>query len=88
MYPGGPSKLVVKGNWFENMGKCSIAGTTLVRNNANHPFNRASKFTFIETCYTIPVAVWPYDPFNKLPANHPRRQYFDIIDRNQTEIVS
>jgi hypothetical protein len=87
MYPGGPSKVVVSGDWLEVMGKCPIAGTTLVRQNDNHPFNNCSKFTFLETCYNIPVALWPYDPCNKLPNDDPHRKYFDIIDRNQTELV-
>ena len=87
MYPGGPSKVVVGGSWLECMGKCPIAGTTLVRKNANHPFNRSAKFTFIQECYTMPVALWPYDPFNRLPSQDPHRQYYDIIDRNQTDLV-
>ena len=87
MYPGGPSKLVVRGDWLEVMGKCPIAGTTLVRQNDHHPFNKNSKFTFLETCYNIPVALWPFDPFNKLPNDDPRHKYFDTIDRNQTELV-
>ena len=84
MYPGGPAKLVVQGDWLEVMGKCPIAGTTLVRQNNNHPFNNSCKFSFLETCYNIPVALWPHDPFNKLPNDDPHREYFDIIDRNQT----
>ena len=57
MYPGGPSKVVVEGLWYENVGTCPIAGTTLVRENKNTPFNKCSRFTFLETCYQIPVAV-------------------------------
>ena len=37
MYPGGPSKVVVGGSWLEVMGKCPIAGTTLVRKNRTTP---------------------------------------------------
>ena len=57
MYPGGPSKVVVGGSWLEVMGKCPITGTTLVRKNANHPFNLSTKFTFLQECYTMPVAL-------------------------------
>ena len=87
MYPGGPSKVVVEGLWYENVGTCPIAGTTLVRENKNTPFNKCSRFTFLETCYQIPVAVWPYDPHGKLHPEDERRLYFDIIDRNQTETL-
>ena len=87
MYPGGPSKVVVCGSWLEVMGKCPITGTTLVRKNANHPFNLSAKFTFIQECYSIPVALWPYDPFNRLPSQDPHREYYDIIDRNQQDLV-
>ena len=85
MYPGGPAKVVVHGAWLDVLGTCPIAGTTLVRKRENHPFNLSCKFTFIQTCYQMPVALWPYDPFKKLPSNDPRRHHFDIIDRNQTE---
>lgn len=87
MYPGGPSKMVVCGSWLEDMGRCPTAGTTLVRYNRNHPFNLSAKFTFIQECYPMPVALWPYDPFGKLPNDDPHRKYYDIIDRNQLDIV-
>ena len=87
MYPGGPSKVVVCGSWLEVMGKCPIAGTTLVRKRKNHPFNMSAKFTFMQECYTMPVALWPHDPLGKLPSDDPHRKWFDIIDRNQADIV-
>jgi hypothetical protein len=86
MYPGGPSKVVVCGSWFDVIGKCPIAGTTLVRKNPNNSFNVNAKYTFIQECYTMPLALWPYDPFCRLPAGDPHRHYYDIIDRNQPEI--
>ena len=87
MYPGGPEKVVVEGRWLENMGKCPIAGTNLVRHNVNASFNQPGrqKFTFLETCYHMPVALWPFDPLNKLPHDDRRKKFYDIIDRNQDE---
>jgi hypothetical protein len=46
-----------------------------------------NNFTFLDTCYQIPVAVWPYDPFKKLPDGDERSKYCDIIDRNQDEDI-
>ena len=57
MFPGGPSKVVVRGSLLEVMGRCPITDTTLVHKNKNHPFNQSSKFTFLQTCYNIPVAL-------------------------------
>ena len=87
MYPGGPSKVVVNGRWFEGMGRCEVSGTALVRHNRNSGFNRPGqpRFAFIDTCYQVPVAIWPYDPIDKLPDNDPRKRYFHVIDRNQEQ---
>jgi hypothetical protein len=87
LYPGGPSKVVVEGRWLETMGKCEIAGTTLVKHNKRYGFNLRgrARFTFLDTCYEIPVALWPYDPGDLLPQNHPRKKWYDIIDRNQDQ---
>ena len=84
-YPGGPTRVVVEGSWLKVMGTCDVAGTALVKRDRNHPFNHSSKFVFIDQCYQRPVALWPFDPFNKLPPGDPRCNWFDIIDRNQTE---
>jgi hypothetical protein len=62
-------------------------GTTLVRKKPDHAFNLSAKFTFMQECYTIPVTLWPYDPFHKLPSHDQRRQYYDIIDRNQADLA-
>ena len=86
-YPDGPERFIVEGDWFRLMGKCNIAKTDLVRIDPNHPFNHSSKFVFLDSCYQRPVAVWPYDPLNKLPVTHPKKAWFDIIDRNQSEYL-
>lgn len=84
-YPGGPSRVVVDGEWLQNMGMCEVAGTTLVKRNTNHPFNHSSRFVFLDNCYNRPVALWPHDPFDGLGEGHPRKECFDVIDRNQDE---
>jgi hypothetical protein len=53
----------------------------------NHPFNLYVKFTFLQECYTMPVALGSYDPFMRLPSHDPHRKYYDIIDRNQQNMV-
>jgi hypothetical protein len=87
LYPGGPAKVVVDGCWFENMGRCPVAGTALVRRNMQVGFNKPGqpRFTFLETCYQQPVAIWPYDPHGKLPDDHPHKHHFDVIDRNHQD---
>ena len=87
MYPGGPSRVVVDGRWLEPMGKCVIAGTTLVRHNKYYGFNLPGRprFTFLNTCCEMPVALWPHDPAGFLPPDHPRKKWYDIIDRNQNQ---
>jgi len=46
MYPGGPSKVVVCGSWLEVMGKCPIAGTTLVRKKEDPPLQHVCQVHF------------------------------------------
>ena len=82
-YPGGPTRVVVQGDWLEIKGDCDVAKTSLGAKNPNHLFNSSSPFVFLDTCYTMPVALWPHDPFDKLPPSHPHKLWFDIIDRNQ-----
>ena len=86
-FPGGKERVIVDGQWFEPMGVCLLANTTLVRKNKNYHFNHSSRFTFIHNCYTRPVAVWPHDPLDKLHSSNPRKQWMDVIDLNQEETV-
>ena len=82
-YPGGPSRVVVEGAWWKVVGTCPVAGTTLVKKDAAHPFNYSSRFVFLDECYQHPVAMWPHDPFHELEDGDERQQWFDVIDRNQ-----
>ena len=84
-YPGGPRRYVLEGKWFKVVGVCPIANTTLVRYCPSMPFNTSSKFVFLDACYQHPVAIWPHDPLGDLPLGDRRKDWFDVIDRNQCE---
>jgi len=83
-YPGGPRRFIVEGSWYDVVGTCSVSKTTLVRRNRANPFNTSSRYAFLDNCSERPVAVWPRDPFNKLPDGHPEKKWFHVIDRNQS----
>jgi hypothetical protein len=83
-FPGGPTRLVVEGCWWKVMGTCPIAGTTLVKEDPDQLFNRTQRFMFLDECYQKPVAIWPHDPLNELDASDCSREWYDVIDRNQT----
>ena len=83
-FPGGPSRYVLEGEWFRAVGTCPIAKTALIRKSASMPFNSSSRFVFVDACYERPVAIWPHDPLGDLPLGDPRKEWFDVIDRNQT----
>ena len=89
MYPGGPTKVFLQCEWYDTVGRCPVAGTQVVRKNPQNDWNLRSPFVPLDTCYQIPVAFWPYDPFDKLAANDPMnfKDCFDVIDRNQDQDV-
>ena len=84
-YPGSPKRLVVEGEWWEIMHACPITKNYLVKKNPDHDFNHSSKFVFIANCYPRPVAIWPHDPLDDLDVSDEKKQWFDVIDRNQDE---
>jgi hypothetical protein len=75
-WPGGPVRLVLQCEWFENVGTNEVARTPMVRRNPNSGFNVATKFTFINSCCTKPVAIWPH------VLSDPGGDVFDVIDKN------
>ena len=83
--PGGVAKIVLQCRWFKTVGKCPIAGTILVQDTAGEDPN--DKFTFLETAYQIPIAVWPHDQRSNAPRVY-AAPTFDIIDRNQEQYNS
>lgn len=84
MYPGGPSKIVVEGAWYKYVGK-SKYDLTLVADDPTNGIHSNSRFIFLTNCYQRPVALWPYDPYKKLPRGDPKSESFAVIDRNQDE---
>jgi hypothetical protein len=83
IYPGGQVKCLLLVDWFHDCGVCPVSGNPLVDT------TRISEttLTFIDDCYQCPVAVWPHDPLNKIAANDPAREWSEIIDRNQEELL-
>ena len=81
LQPGGKSKIVLMCRWFRTVGKCDIAGTTLVQDTAE--VDPGDKFSFLETAYQVPVAVWPHD--KRSNGRIYTRPTFDVIDRNQEQ---
>jgi hypothetical protein len=87
-YPGGPSRCIVEGSWYDVVGTCLVSKTTLVRRNRANPFNTSSRFAFLDNCSERPVAVWPRDPFDQLPDGHREKKWFHVIDRNQSVLYA
>ena len=85
-YPGLTPRLIVEGQWWENMGYCPVTNNPLVKRNDDHMFNHSSKFVFLTNCYPRPVAIWPHDPLDDFDENDERKIWFDVIDRNQEEM--
>jgi hypothetical protein len=88
MFPGGPTNIFVQGEWYKDEGVCPIAGTHLVSPHPEHHFTHESKFSLLSQCYQQPVALWPFDPLKKLPTLDARRNFFDVIDRNEEQQMS
>jgi hypothetical protein len=87
LYPGGPSKVALMVHWFQDAGKCPVSGNARVYKNYQNHLNVDFKFTFLESCFQQPVAVWPYDPLGKLPRGDPLKDCFAIINRNQAQAI-
>ncbi len=81
----GTKKLVLKCRWLKTIGKCSIAGTTLVQEFAEGEDEHDDDiFTFLETIYQLPVALWPHEEGTG-GVYRPGGKTFDVIDRNQEQ---
>jgi len=79
LYPLGPSRCVLKVNWFVDHGfapsGCPLVDTTK---------DWETSYVFLEDCFQIPVAVWPHDPLGRKVGE--TAQWSEIIDRNQDEV--
>jgi hypothetical protein len=81
------NKIILQCRWFKTIGTCSIAGTTLVQEDLKTKSNNLDpedQFTFLETVFQLPVAVWPHNEASG-GAMRPGGETYDIIDRNQEQ---
>jgi hypothetical protein len=83
LYNGGPSHIVADVDWYDNQGTHALSGLPLVSKTNDNP-GAFNKLTFMRECYPRPLAMWPHDPFNELSALDPAKNYFRVIDRNET----
>ena len=86
MFPGGPSRLVAECDWYFDEGIDEVSGLPIVSVKPDSNFNRKSRFTFFESVYARPVAVWPYDPFAEFDSSVAHRNHYLVIDRNEPEV--
>ena len=84
MYPGGPEKILVLGAWYKDEG-LTAEGLYRVSVDPSNGIHHHSRFQFLTNCYSMPVAVWPADPFKRVPQADPASRFYLIIDRNQDE---
>ena len=80
-YPGGLPKCVLYVDWYQNVGTAPISGNPMIDTTRID----WSSFVFIEDCYQIPLAIWPHDPLDLLPASNPAGAWWEVIDKNQEE---
>jgi hypothetical protein len=62
MFPGGPSEVVVDGEWLDVLSTKSDMGHTLVRTNPNNNFNTNCRFVSLDACEPYNVALLPLTP--------------------------
>jgi hypothetical protein len=62
MFPGGPSEVIVDGEWFDVLPEKSDMGHTLVRPNPNNSFNTNCRFVSLDACEPYNVALLPLTP--------------------------
>jgi hypothetical protein len=83
LYKGGPSHIVANVEWYDNKGTHPLSGLPLV-SKTNDDEDNFTKLTFMRECYPRPLAIWPHDPLDELRADDPAKNYFRVIDRNET----
>ncbi len=69
--------------WYDNKGTHPLSGLPLV-SKTNDDEDAFTKLTFVRECYPRPLAIWPHDPLHELRADDPAKNYFRVIDRNET----
>ena len=76
LYPGGPSAVVIDGEWLDVLPVKGPTGLTLVRKNEDNAFNRTCRFTFLKNCEPQNGALLPQDPAD------PGCIVFSVVDRS------
>ena len=61
-YSGGPSAIIVDGEWLELLPTLGLTGNTLVRKSPDSVFNQTCRFCFLKYCEAYNVALLSQDP--------------------------
>jgi len=70
-------------DWYDSQGTHELSGLPLVSKTNEDPA-AFTKLVFMKECYPRPVAIWPNDPLDLLDEDDLTKQYFRVIDRNET----
>lgn len=84
LYPGGPTHVVACVDWYDSKGMHAVSKLPLIAK-TNDDEDSFGRMTFVKECYPRPVAIWPNDPLDDLEDDDPAKQYFRVIDRNETD---
>jgi hypothetical protein len=83
LYPGGPSHVVASVDWYDSKGTHALSKLPLVAKTTDDE-DAFGRMTFVKECYPRPLAIWPNDPLDDLDPDDPAKEYFRVIDRNET----
>ena len=81
LYPGGPSAIIVDGEWLDVLPEKGPTGLTLVRENSENAFNQSCRFTFLKNCEPHNVALLHQEP------DDPACITFSVVDRSDKHVV-
>ena len=70
--------------WYDSKGMHAVSKLPLIAK-TNDDEDSFGRMTFVKECYPRPVAIWPNDPLDDLEDDDPAKQYFRVIDRNETD---
>ena len=83
MYQGGPSNVVVEAEWYDDKDINEVSMLPMVQKMAVLFFPN-SRLTFLKECYPRALVFWPNDPLHLLDDTDVRRNYLQVMDRNET----
>ena len=82
LYPGGPSRIVIHGEWYVPVSTCKVSGNDVVKRDELI----GNQFAFLQTCYQQPVALWPRNPLNSPLQRLKHGGKWEVLDYNQQEL--